>query len=113
MAEERARIARELHDVVAHNISVAVVQAEAAAVVLDDDPAEARAALVAIQTSGRRAPAEVPPLLGGRRRAAGGRGGGRSVGAAGSVEGGTRNQTETLIKGLGGSGSSAVTKETS
>lgn len=73
VTEERARIARELHDVVAHNISVAVVQAEAAAVVLDDDPAAARTAIVAVQASGRGALAEMRRLLGVLRLADDGR----------------------------------------
>ena len=50
--EERTRIARELHDVVAHSVSVMVVQAGAAAQVVDDDPASVRRALDAIRTTG-------------------------------------------------------------
>jgi signal transduction histidine kinase len=64
VAEERARIARELHDVVAHSVSAAVVQAEAAEEVLDDQPDRARQSLVRIQDSGREAMGEMRRLLG-------------------------------------------------
>jgi signal transduction histidine kinase len=54
VAEERARIARELHDVVAHSVSATVVQAEAAEEVLSDAPERARQSLVRIQDTGAR-----------------------------------------------------------
>ncbi|HEX2319829.1 MAG TPA: histidine kinase [Streptosporangiaceae bacterium] len=63
-AAERARIARELHDVVAHNVSVMVVQADGAAYALGSDPARAREALAAISGTGRQALAEMRALLG-------------------------------------------------
>jgi signal transduction histidine kinase len=63
-AAERARIARELHDVVAHNVSVMVVQADGASYALDTDPARARAALAAISDTGRQALTEMRRLLG-------------------------------------------------
>jgi signal transduction histidine kinase len=63
-AEERARIARELHDVVAHSISVMVVQAGAAGQVLDKDPARARQPLEQIREAGKAALAEMRHLLG-------------------------------------------------
>jgi len=65
---ERARIARELHDVIAHNVSVMVVQADGASYTLDADPGRAREALAAISATGRQALAEMRRLLGVLRR---------------------------------------------
>jgi signal transduction histidine kinase len=59
VAEERARIAREMHDVVAHNVSVMVVQASAARRILDRDVDLAREAITSVEHTGREALAEI------------------------------------------------------
>jgi signal transduction histidine kinase len=67
MAEERGRIARELHDVIAHHVGVMVIQAGAGQRVLDHDPERARAAFRAIQDAGRAALTAMPAVLGALR----------------------------------------------
>jgi signal transduction histidine kinase len=64
VASERARIARELHDVVAHHVSMMVVQAEAGPVAVERDPARAAGAFEAIAATGRQALVEMRRLLG-------------------------------------------------
>jgi len=61
--EEQARIARELHDVIAHSVSVIVVQAAAADDVFDERPDQARTALRSIESAGREALGELRRLL--------------------------------------------------
>ena len=68
VAEERTRVARELHDVVAHAISVIVLQAKGARRMLDAEPDETRQALDTIVDSGEQALTEMRRLLGMLRR---------------------------------------------
>ena len=70
VAEERLRIARELHDVVAHSMTVVAVQAGFGQYVFDEQPAKARAALGAIQATSRDALGEMQRMLGVLRQAA-------------------------------------------
>ncbi len=62
--EERARIARELHDVVAHHVSVMTVQASAALRQLDRDPERSREALTSVEEVGRAALSEMRRMVG-------------------------------------------------
>jgi len=64
LADERARIAQELHDIVAHSVSAAVVHSEAAEEVLTASPERARASLHRIQGASREALGEMRRLLG-------------------------------------------------
>jgi signal transduction histidine kinase len=66
--EERVRIARELHDVVAHHVSVMGVQAAVARRLFDRDPAEAVAAIGSVEAAGRQAIADLQQLVGVLRR---------------------------------------------
>jgi signal transduction histidine kinase len=63
VTEQRIRIARELHDVLAHSMSVITVQAGYGHLVIDQQPAKARAALGVIETTGRQALVEMRHLL--------------------------------------------------
>jgi signal transduction histidine kinase len=64
VAEERLRIARELHDVMAHTITAITVQSSLALEALDDAPTQARAAVSAIRTASREAMAEIRATVG-------------------------------------------------
>jgi signal transduction histidine kinase len=68
---ERARIARELHDIVAHHVSVMVAQADGASFAIDRDAARARRAMEVVAQTGREALAEMRRLLGVLRPAPG------------------------------------------
>ena len=66
-AEERARIARELHDVVAHSVSVMVVQASGVRRLLREGQEREREALLSVEQIGREALAELRRMLGAMR----------------------------------------------
>jgi signal transduction histidine kinase len=116
VTEERLRIARELHDVVAHSMTVVAVQAGFGEYVFDSQPGEARAALGAIQTVSREALSDMQRLLGVLRQAAERGGGasdadrvgppGRSGDDIGAAGGGTR-RPDVKAAGDGRSGTGA------
>ncbi|MBB5872994.1 signal transduction histidine kinase [Allocatelliglobosispora scoriae] len=68
VAEERARIARELHDLIGHTVNVMLVQAGAGRVVLDSDPGKARELLLSVEQTGRDALDELDRVLGALRQ---------------------------------------------
>ena len=63
-ADERARIARELHDIIGHSVSVMTVQAGAARLLLEEDASRAREPLLSVEETGRQALADMRRLLG-------------------------------------------------
>jgi signal transduction histidine kinase len=68
VSEERARIARELHDVVGHSVSVMTVQASAVRRLLEPDQEREREALLVVERTGREALAEMRRMVGVLRR---------------------------------------------
>jgi signal transduction histidine kinase len=68
VSDERARIARELHDVVGHSVSVMTVQASAVRRLLEPDQERERAALLVVEQTGREALAEMRRMVGVLRR---------------------------------------------
>jgi signal transduction histidine kinase len=86
VSEEQARIARELHDVVAHSVTVIVVQAGAANDVFDSHPEQARTALRSIEGAGREALRELRRLLTDVRTEGGRTGDGTGDGAPGAAD---------------------------
>jgi signal transduction histidine kinase len=117
VTEERLRIARELHDVVAHSMTVVAVQAGFGEYVFDSQPGDARAALGAIQTVSREALSDMQRLLGVLRQAAEQGGGASDAGGAGphgqsgddigAAGGGTRRPDVTAPAPDGRSGTGA------
>ncbi|MEN3608428.1 sensor histidine kinase [Plantactinospora sp. ZYX-F-223] len=87
--QERVRIARELHDVVAHHVSVMGVQASASRRVMDKDPDKAKTALAAVEQSARTAVDELRRMLGVLRDA----------GAADGALGYGLEQVDSLLQG--------------
>ena len=99
MAAERARIARELHDVVTHHVTAMVVQADATAFVLQTAPDRAADGLGAISGTGRRALAELRHLLGVLEFPGGGR-----DGAADASRGPVTGSLSDLVAQISGAG---------
>ena len=64
IADERVRIARELHDIVGHTVNLMLVQSGATRLVLDADPAKAKELLAGVERAGREALGELDELLG-------------------------------------------------
>ncbi|MFP7834734.1 sensor histidine kinase [Marisediminicola sp. LYQ134] len=89
VTRERLRIARELHDVVAHHVSVMGVQAGAARRIIDRDPAGATTALTAIEGSARSAIDDLHRMLGTLRDEGAVTSGGTGRSASGSASGAT------------------------
>lgn len=64
VADERARIAREIHDIVSHSLSVIVVMSDGAATKVDAEPEQAKTAMLRVRDTGRTALAEMRRMLG-------------------------------------------------
>jgi signal transduction histidine kinase len=109
VAEERLRIARELHDVVAHSMSVIAVQAGYGQYVIDSSPDDAREALGAIQATSRDALEEMRRMLGVLRQQDAGAGAagtetGPPPGSAPEPAAGLTLPSAPALAGPGGSG---------
>ena len=96
-SDERLRVARELHDVLAHNISLINVQAGVALHLMDEQPEQARTALTAIKQASKDALGELRSVLG-VLRAARRRGAARS--RAHASPGSTRSLDQARAAGL-------------
>jgi signal transduction histidine kinase len=120
VAQERLRIARELHDVVAHSMSVIAVQAGYGQYVIDSQPGDARTALGAIQATSREALYEMRQMLGALRQAdegeaqtptvspGSGPGGGSGTGSGAGAGSGASGSGTGAGEGIGHSGGSAA-----
>lgn len=105
VAEERANIARELHDIVAHSLAVMIAQADGARYVLSRDLDSARAALETVSSTGRDALGEMRQLVA-VLRGTGDLGDGREVGGEPAVDRplAALEQLETLVERARGAG---------
>lgn len=103
VVEERLRIARELHDVVAHGVSAMGVQAGAARRVLDRDPDAARTALSHVEEASRDAVTQMRRLLGTLREGVGDRAVADDAGAVRTPEAGVADLPD-LVAEVGGQG---------
>jgi signal transduction histidine kinase len=101
---ERLRIARELHDVVAHSMTVVAVQAGFGEYVFDRQPGEARAALAAIQTVTSEALADMQRMLGALRQAGGAMAGDAAPAAAPLAPAPGLADLDRLVAGTAGAG---------
>ncbi|MEZ0065813.1 signal transduction histidine kinase [Streptacidiphilus sp. MAP12-20] len=98
LEEERSRIASELHDVVTHNVSVMVILAGAARTVLDKAPEEAKRSLLAVESGGRAAMAELRHVMGLLAASSGA----RPDGEGGTVGSGDELEPQPGLDQLGG-----------
>jgi signal transduction histidine kinase len=96
IVEERLEIARELHDVLAHSLSVIAIQSGVGRHVMHDQPEEARKALLAVESTSRSALDELRRVLGVLRR--------RDEGAAELTPAPTLGDLDTLIEGVRAAG---------
>jgi signal transduction histidine kinase len=101
VTEERLRIARELHDVVAHSMSVIAVQAGYGQYVIDTHPGDARSALGAIQVTSREALDEMRRMLGALRQADQDGNGTEADGSAGASAGQAGSESAPLLPAPG------------